>query len=103
MNVHIVERERHHAAASLATPFPARMIDENLSHESAGQRQQVRAVLDAHVIDVCETQIRLMHECGCLQQVAGVSAAPRAVTRYRFAIGRTSWSTRKRSWSNSMR
>src|SRR5262249_30205788 len=30
---------------------------------------------------------------------AGVSPAASGVTRYRFAIGRTSWSTRKRSWA----
>jgi hypothetical protein len=46
-----------------------RAVDQDPPHQPGCQRQEVRATLDLHPIDVRQAQIRFVHERGGLQDV----------------------------------
>ena len=47
------------------------MIDENLPHQSRGNREELCAVLPSHAAQVDEAQVRLVDESGRRQRVVG--------------------------------
>jgi hypothetical protein len=67
----VIERDVHGAGAALLETLGARHVDQHAAHLPRGHRQEVLAVLPLHVLDVDQTQVRLVDERGGLQAVAG--------------------------------
>ena len=65
----LVQRDQCRRPASLPSRFPARMIDQNLTHQSCGHAEEMGTILRRRVSASHQSQIGLVHEGGRLQRV----------------------------------
>ena len=76
----ILQPDHRDSSTALAGgPSPC-VIDQNLTHQARGHRQQVRSVPHVHVADIHKPEVRLMHKCRRLEYVAArlpAQASPR--------------------------
>ena len=59
------------APPRLSGLYATRVIDEDLPHQPRGQREEMRAVVHRHAIEIDEPKVRLVDEHRRLQRVAG--------------------------------
>jgi hypothetical protein len=60
---------------------PARVVNENATHQPRGNRKEMRPVLPTHAPRVNEAQVNLMDQSGCLYRVPR-SFTPEVLSRH---------------------
>lgn len=49
--------------------LPASVIDEDVAHQGSRHAEKVRSARESHAIDVDESKVHLVNQCGCLERV----------------------------------
>ena len=65
----VVDRGEHNAATTFVTSPVAGVVDENPPHQRRRHREKVAPIAPLHPIDICQPEIRLVHERRCLERV----------------------------------
>ena len=65
------QRDQHSAATPLRAALAPGDVDEDVSHQSRGNREEMSAILPSHFLPVDQSQVGLVHQGRRLQDVPG--------------------------------
>jgi hypothetical protein len=71
-NRNVIERKMLGASSALAITMPARMVDQNMSHNLRRRRKEVSTILPLDFFLIHESQVCLIDQCRGLQGVGGI-------------------------------